>query len=124
MSNREQTLLDKQTKIDGLSDQLNQSDAIFFTEYRGLNVGQIETLRSDLRELNASYFVMKNSLVKRTFSELKISCPDDVLTGPTGLVVSTQDCPAVASKISPSMHTKSTGTIWFTSIERSFLYFS
>ena len=32
MSNREQTL-DKQTKADGLSDQLNQSDAIFFTEY-------------------------------------------------------------------------------------------
>ena len=99
MSNREQTLLDKQTKVDGLSDQLNQSDAIFFTEYRGLNVGQIETLRSNLRELNASYLVMKNSLVKRTFSELKISCPDDVLKGPTGLVVSTQDCPAVASKI-------------------------
>lgn len=96
---RDQALLNKQHKIDGLTSALNGSDAIFFTEYRGLTVSQIETLRRNLRESQASYFVMKNSLIKRAFSDMDIACPDDVLSGPTALVVSKQECPTVASSV-------------------------
>ena len=99
MSNREQVLLEKQKKIDNLSTDLSSSDAVFFTEYRGLTVGQMQTFRESLRESNASYVVIKNSLIKRAFSDLKMSCPDDVLKGPTALIVSKQDCPVVASKL-------------------------
>jgi large subunit ribosomal protein L10 len=99
MSMREQVISNKQQKIDELNTSLNDSDAVFFTEYRGLTVGQLQEFRSSLRELNASYIVMKNSLIKRSFSDSDIECPDDVLTGPTALVISKQDCPVVASKV-------------------------
>ena len=99
MSKREQMILEKQKKIDSLSESLSDSDAIFFTEYRGLTVNQLEEFRGTLREANASYLVMKNSLIKRSFEKMEISCPDNVLKGPTALIVSKQDCPLVASKI-------------------------
>ena len=99
MSNREQVLLNKLNKITNLTNELAESDAVFFTEYRGLTVGQLQQLRSTLREVNAGYFVIKNSLIKRAFDEKEIVCPDDVLSGPTALVISKQDCPDVASKI-------------------------
>ncbi|MEK9726564.1 MAG: 50S ribosomal protein L10 [Candidatus Margulisiibacteriota bacterium] len=99
MSKREQVLLEKQQKIEHLSSELKESDAIFFTEYRGLTVGQLQEFRSSLREVDASYYVIKNTLIKRSFSSMNIQCPDDVFKGPTALIVSKQDCPVVASKL-------------------------
>ncbi|MGA0241548.1 MAG: 50S ribosomal protein L10 [Candidatus Marinamargulisbacteria bacterium] len=99
MSQRQEVLSAKQALIDGLSVSLKDSDAIFFTEYRGLTVSQMASFRTSLREASASYVVMKNSLIKRTFSDLNIVCPEDVLKGPTALVVSKQDCPLVAAKL-------------------------
>ena len=99
MSNRDQVLLNKQQKIDGLTAELDKSDAVFFTEYRGLTVTQLQELRSSLRDVNAGYYVIKNSLIKLSVNEKDIQCPDEVLSGPTALVISKQDCPEVASKV-------------------------
>ena len=82
-----------------MSAELSDSDAVFFTEYRGLTVSQLQELRGSLREINAGYYVIKNSLIKRAFDQNKMESPDEVLSGPTALVVSKQDCPEVASKI-------------------------
>ena len=38
-------------------------------------------------------------MIQRTFEGLNIDCPNELLSGPTALVVSKQDCPVVASKI-------------------------
>ena len=99
MSMREQVILDKQNKVDALTQSLGESDAVFFTEYRGLSVNQLQEFRGSLREVDASYLVMKNSLIKRSFNKIDIKCPDEVLSGPTAIIVSKQDCPLVASKI-------------------------
>ena len=66
---REQVILEKQNKVDALAESLGESDAVFFTEYRGLTVGQLQEFRGSLREANASYLVMKNSLIKRSFKQ-------------------------------------------------------
>ena len=99
MSLRENVLLEKKSKVSFLIDEFNSSDALFFTEYRGLTVSQLKTLRSDLREHNAVYVVMKNSLIQRFFNDLDIDYPNELLKGPTALVISKQDCPVIASKI-------------------------
>jgi len=99
MSMREQVILENQNKVDALAQSLGESDAVFFTEYRGLTVSQLQEFRGSLREANASYLVMKNSLIKRSFKQVDIDCPEDVLSGPTAIIVSKQDCPLVASKI-------------------------
>lgn len=99
MSYRDEVLIKKKSKIDDLNRQLDESDAVFFTEYRGLTVSQMDTLRSSLRDVSASCIVMKNSLVKRAFSNAGIQCLDHVLKGPTAIIISTKDGPVVASKI-------------------------
>lgn len=99
MSVREKVLLEKKSKVTYLNDQFGLSDALFFTEYRGLTVTQLQAFRADLRSLNASYVVMKNSLIQRVFNDLNIDCPNELLKGPTALVISKQDCPVIASKI-------------------------
>tara|TARA_Y100001935_G_scaffold255558_1_gene269461 strand:- start:14383 stop:14913 length:531 start_codon:yes stop_codon:yes gene_type:complete len=99
MSVREEVLSRKKQKIENLTKEVEASDALFFTEYRGLTVNQLEGLRGVLREGSASYFVIKNSLIQKTFDGLNIDCPKELLKGPTALVVSKQDCPVVASKM-------------------------
>jgi large subunit ribosomal protein L10 len=97
MSKHEQIILDKQEKVDSLVNQIEQSDALFFTEYRGLTVTQLDQLRNKLRENGGSYKVIKNSLITRAFNQLKIECPESLAKGPTGLIISTKDCPTIAS---------------------------
>jgi large subunit ribosomal protein L10 len=97
MSVREKVLQKKQDKVQLLTEEFGKSDALFFTEYRGLTVSQLRALRHDLRQAKASYYVVKNSLIQRTFNDLNIEFPQSLLKGPTALVVSKQDCPQIAA---------------------------
>ena len=99
MSLRDQVLSQKKVKVDALAEQFKLSDALFFTEYRGLSVEQIQELRQSLRENDAQYIVIKNTLIQRMFVNEGIDCPSELLKGPTAIVVSKQDCPLIASKI-------------------------
>ena len=99
MSVREEVIALKKSKVDNLTEEFKESDALFFTEYRGLNVQQLQELRQTLRESNASYNVIKNSLIQRMFTGVGIDFPDGLLKGPTAVVISKQDCPLIASKI-------------------------
>ena len=62
MTVRDQVISQKKTKVDDLTEQFKSSDALFFTEYRGLSVQQLQEFRHSLRESNASYVVIKNTL--------------------------------------------------------------
>ena len=53
MSLREEVLTRKKSKVENLTQEVESSDALFFTEYSGLSVHQIETLRGTLRESSA-----------------------------------------------------------------------
>ena len=46
MSVREEVLSRKKEKIENLTKEVEASDALFFTEYRGLTVNQLQGLRS------------------------------------------------------------------------------
>ena len=97
MSLRDQVIEKKKNQVDELVKDFSESDAMFFTEYRGLTVSQLQEFRDSIRETNAKYKVIKNSLIKRMFDANNIECPDEYLKGPTALVISKQDCPKVAS---------------------------
>ena len=98
-SQREQVIEQKNKIVSNLVEDIKKSDALFFTEYSGLTVHQLQDLRSTLRESNATYKVVKNSLTMRAFSDLNIDIPDGMAKGPTALVISTKDCPEIASKL-------------------------
>lgn len=58
-----------------------------FTEYRGLTVEQITALRSQLREKNCTYKVVKNNFARIAFEELKKGDVSSYFVGPTAVAL-------------------------------------
>ena len=87
---------EKAAAIAELTEKFRSSGAAVLTEYRGLSVAQITTLRSSMRE-HATYAVVKNTLTKRAASEVGIEGLDEHLVGPTAIAFVTGD-PVEAAK--------------------------
>lgn len=81
---------EKAAAIAELTDKFRTSEAAVLTEYRGLTVAQISTLRSSIRE-HASYVVVKNTLTKRAASEAGVTSLDEHLQGPSAIAFVTGD---------------------------------
>lgn len=86
----------KVSAVAELTDQFRGSTATVLTEYRGLTVGQLKTLRRQLGS-GAAYKVAKNTLAKRAAAEAGIEGLDDLFSGPTALTFVTGD-PVEAAK--------------------------
>jgi large subunit ribosomal protein L10 len=91
--NREQ----KSVAIAEIATQIDESHAIFAVDYRGISVGQAAELRSNLREADALFKVVKNSLTERAADEVGAEALKAYLTGPTALTFVRGDI-AVAAK--------------------------
>ena len=63
---------DKAAAVAELTDKFRSSNAAVLTEYRGLTVAQLKTLRRSLGE-NAQYAVVKNTLTKIAANEAGIT---------------------------------------------------
>ncbi|MHA6512428.1 50S ribosomal protein L10 [Tessaracoccus sp. Z1128] len=84
---------DKAAKVADLTDQFSNSAAAVLTEYRGLTVKDLKTLRRSLGE-NATYAVAKNTLAAIAAKEAGIEGIADSLTGPTGIAFVSGDIAA------------------------------
>jgi large subunit ribosomal protein L10 len=87
---------DKGGAVAELTDGFRNSSATLLTEYRGLTVAQITTLRRTLGA-TTSYAVTKNTLAKRAATEAGIEGLDALFTGPTALAFVSGD-PVEAAK--------------------------
>jgi len=87
---------DKAAAVAELTDQFRSSNAAVLTEYRGLTVAQLKTLRRSLGE-NATYAVVKNTLTKIAANDAGISTLDDLFAGPSAVAFVTGD-PVEAAK--------------------------
>ncbi|MGZ6740235.1 MAG: 50S ribosomal protein L10 [Nocardioides sp.] len=75
---------DKAAAIAELSDKFRNSGAAVLTEYRGLSVKQITTLRNSLRG-NATFAVVKNTLTELAAKEAGVTAFDGKLVGPSAI---------------------------------------
>ncbi|MEU9184068.1 50S ribosomal protein L10 [Streptomyces sp. NPDC048484] len=87
---------DKAAAVAELADQFRSSNAAVLTEYRGLTVAQLKTLRRSLGE-DAQYAVVKNTLTKIAANEAGISTLDDLFNGPTAVAFISGD-PVTSAK--------------------------
>jgi large subunit ribosomal protein L10 len=87
---------DKAAAVAELTDKFRSSNAAMLTEYRGLTVAQLKTLRRALGE-NVTYAVVKNTLTKIAANEAGISTLDDLFAGPSAVAFVTGD-PVEAAK--------------------------
>ena len=81
-----------------LSEKLSMAKSIYFTDYLGLNVSDVTSLRKKFFESNVEYLVVKNTLLKIASIENKIELSDELLSGSTAIAIS-YDEPVVAAKI-------------------------
>lgn len=75
---------EKVAVVDEVRKRLSDSDAALLTEYRGINVAEMATLRRALRAAGGDYKIYKNTLVRFAARELGLEI-DDLLTGPTAI---------------------------------------
>ena len=105
-------MANKEATVAELTESFRSSNAVVLTEYRGLTVAQLKTLRQSISE-HASYAVVKNTLTKIAANEAGISTFDDQLVGPSAIAFVHGDTVAVAkalrdfSKANPLLVVKS-----------------
>jgi len=87
---------DKATTVAELTEHFRGSTATVLTEYRGLTVAQLKTLRRSLGR-ETTYAVTKNTLAKRAATDAGITGLDALFTGPTALAFVSGD-PVEAAK--------------------------
>jgi large subunit ribosomal protein L10 len=81
---------DKAAAVAELTDRFRESTAAVLTEYRGLSVKQLKTLRTTLRG-TASYAVVKNTLTTIAAKEAGLAVLEGQLSGPTAIAFVTGD---------------------------------
>jgi len=91
--NREQ----KAAAVAEIAESLKQSEAVFAVDFRGISVPQAAELRTRLREADAVFRVVKNSLTELAADEAGAETLKALLEGPTALTFVHGDA-AVAAK--------------------------
>jgi large subunit ribosomal protein L10 len=92
--NREQ----KAVAIEEIAGKIDESDAIFAVDFRGITVEQVAELRTKLRPADATFKVVKNSLTERAADQAGAESLKDYLSGPTALTFVRGDV-ATAAKV-------------------------
>jgi large subunit ribosomal protein L10 len=87
----------KAAVVDEIAGQLQEADAIFAVDYRGISVPQAAELRSRLRDADATFRVVKNRLTLRAAEQAGTEPLRELLEGPTALTFVRGDA-AVAAK--------------------------
>jgi large subunit ribosomal protein L10 len=91
-------MANKEASVAELTNLFESSTAVLLTEYRGLTVAQLKTLRKSISE-DASYAVVKNTLTKIAANNAGISSFDDELAGPSAIAFVHGDPVAVAKAL-------------------------
>ncbi len=94
--NREQ----KAAAVAEIAEQIKESDAIFAVDYRGISVTQVAELRGKLRDADATFRVVKNTLTERAADAAEVEALKELLTGPTALTFVRGDAATAAKAIS------------------------
>lgn len=87
----EKILNQKKEEVSKLAAEMKEAKIILLTDYRGINVTDVTNLRTDLRNVNAKYTVIKNNITRRALAECGIEGLDDKLVGPTAVIMSNED---------------------------------
>jgi large subunit ribosomal protein L10 len=87
----------KTAVVEEIAGQLQDAEAIFAVDYRGISVDQVAELRTKLRGADARFRVVKNSLSERAADKAGMESLKPMLIGPTALAFVKGDA-AMAAK--------------------------
>jgi large subunit ribosomal protein L10 len=89
----------KAAAIAEIAANIDESQAVFAVDYRGISVPQVAELRSKLREADATFKVVKNSLTERAADQVGAETLKALLEGPTALTFVRGDIATAAKAV-------------------------
>src|SRR3954464_12684049 len=89
----------KAAAIAEIAQNIEESEAIFAVDYRGISVPQAAELRTKLREADTRFSVVKNTLTERAADQANAEALKGLLEGPTALAFVRGDAAAAAKAI-------------------------
>lgn len=88
----------KKQIVEELRGRLERAKIVIATDYKGLDVESINSLRKKLRETQSEYQVAKNSLLIRASEGNDTAVVQDVFKGPTAIALNYED-PVAPAKV-------------------------
>jgi large subunit ribosomal protein L10 len=89
----------KAAVIEEVAGQIQEADAVFAVDYRGISVPQAAELRTKLRDADASFRVVKNTLTERAADQAGAEGLKELLEGPTAMTFVRGDAAAAAKAL-------------------------
>ena len=90
---------EKVAVVDEVKGRFDAADAAILTEYRGLSVGELATLRRSLRAAGGDYKIYKNTLVRFAAQAKGLDELVPLLVGPTAIAFVEGDAVSVAKAL-------------------------
>jgi large subunit ribosomal protein L10 len=90
----------KAAVIEEVAGQISEAEAIFAVDYRGISVPQAAELRTRLRDADATFRVVKNTLSERAAEQAGAGELREHLQGPTAMTFVRGDAAAAAKALS------------------------
>src|SRR3954452_7215797 len=90
----------KAAAIAEIAQNIEESEAVFAVDYRGISVPQAAELRTKLREADTRFSVVKNTLTERAADQANAEALKALLEGPIALAFVRGDAAAAAKAIS------------------------
>ncbi len=90
---------EKVQAVEQIKERFSASEGALLTEYRGLSVGEMADLRAALREADADYKVLKNTLARIAAKESGLEGLEEMLAGPTAIAFAKKDAAGVAKAL-------------------------
>lgn len=89
----------KATVVQDLTERFGETSTLFVADYRGLDMPDITELRSRLRDADAQFSVVKNTLARRAATDAGMEEVAKLFTGPTAIAFVQGDAAAVAKAL-------------------------
>jgi len=90
---------EKVAVVDEVRERFDGAAAVLLTEYRGINVSDMATLRRSITAAGGDYKVYKNTLVRLAIADLGVDGLSELMLGPTALAFVADDAAAVAKAL-------------------------
>ncbi len=89
---------EKEKIIKDLNEKLLEAAFVVVSEYKGLDVASVTSLRKKIRETEAEFKVVKNTLIRIASKETNADLINDFFKGPNALTITKND-PVATAKV-------------------------
>lgn len=90
----------KVKRVDEIKERLDRSGLMVLTDFTGLAVENITTLRAKLKAAGGEYYVSKNTLIRLAIKDTPAEPIGEHLNGPNGMALAYDDVAALAKTLS------------------------